>query len=141
MKQSGEYACPQLAALVCRQAALEALQTVLEAFSKEDHFEAVSGPLLATPLQHTQAAASTSGQVNSCTRANDSTAWCCMLACLLACLLAELLACLLTYLLFCSVNGLSYCATSRFFVQPYLYSLQLCSNRHHMHTQCLNRIW
>ena len=47
-----------------RQAALEALQVVLEAFSQEDHFAAVAGPLLATPLQHTQAAASTSGQVS-----------------------------------------------------------------------------
>lgn len=42
----------------CRQAALEALQVVLEAFSQEDHFEAVAGPLLGTPLQHTQAASS-----------------------------------------------------------------------------------
>ncbi|KAL3147888.1 hypothetical protein ABBQ32_002606 [Trebouxia sp. C0010 RCD-2024] len=41
-----------------RQAALEALQVVLEAFSQEDHFEAVAGPLLGTPLQHTQAASS-----------------------------------------------------------------------------------
>jgi len=47
-----------------RQAALEALQTALEAFSREDHFESVAGPLLATPLQHTQAATSTSGQVS-----------------------------------------------------------------------------
>ncbi len=47
-----------------RQAALEALQTALESFSSEDHFESVAGPLLATPLQHTQAATSTSGQVS-----------------------------------------------------------------------------
>ena len=46
-----------------RQAALEALQTALESFSSEDHFESVAGPLLATPLQQTQAATSTSGQV------------------------------------------------------------------------------
>lgn len=59
--------CEGMCGVCCRQAALEALQTVLEAFSSEDHFEAVAGPLLATPLQHTQAAtASTSGQV-SCT--------------------------------------------------------------------------
>jgi len=36
----------------------------LEAFASEDHFEAVAGPLLATPSQHTQAAASTSAQVS-----------------------------------------------------------------------------
>ena len=59
--------CGGMCGVCCRQAALEALQTVLEAFSSEDHFEAVAGTLLATPLQHTQAAtASTSGQV-SCT--------------------------------------------------------------------------
>ena len=80
---------PQLNPLICRQAALEALQTVLEAFSQEDHFEAVAGPLLATPLQHTQAAASTSGQVSPSTLALRSIAFhACMRACLLTCLLA-----------------------------------------------------
>lgn len=61
--QSGA-ACHAFVFVCHRQAALEALQVVLEAFSKEDHFAAVAEPLLATPLQHTQAAASTSGKVS-----------------------------------------------------------------------------
>lgn len=47
----------------CRQAALQALTVLLEAFEGEDHFQAVCEPLLATPHQHIQAAATPSVQV------------------------------------------------------------------------------
>ena len=67
LKQDWVEVSRRVSSILCdlwhRLAALEALQTALESFSSEDHFESVAGPLLATPLQHTQAATSTSGQV------------------------------------------------------------------------------
>lgn len=59
--------CDTMLTLWCvgRQAALEALEIALGAFKAEDHFQAVCQPLLATPLQHVQAAASTPAQVSA----------------------------------------------------------------------------
>ena len=63
MTQPIRHDCNKSVVCCDRQAALEALESVLEAFQEEDHFEAVCQPLLATPHQHVQAAASAPAQV------------------------------------------------------------------------------